>query len=119
MKYFMKQGEIWLINLDPTIGAEIKKTRPAIVVNDNSLGKLPLKIIVPLTDWKERYDVAPWMVKINPNNMNNLTKESAADCFQIRSLSEERFLRKIGKIDFRDLDDIKVALSIVLSIEEY
>jgi mRNA interferase MazF len=37
----MKQSEIWLINLDPTIGAEIKKTRPAIIVNDNSLGKLP------------------------------------------------------------------------------
>lgn len=55
MKDSMKQGEIWLINLDPTIGAEIKKTRPAIIVNDNSLGKLPLKIIVPLTDWKERY----------------------------------------------------------------
>jgi len=49
----MKQSEIWLINLDPTIGAEIKKTRPAIIVNDNSLGKLPLKIIVPLTDWKK------------------------------------------------------------------
>ena len=49
----MRQGEIWLINLDPTIGAEIRKTRPAIVVNDNNPGKLPLKIIVPLTDWKD------------------------------------------------------------------
>ena len=55
----MKQGEIWLINLDLTIGAEIKKTRPAIIVNDDSVGRLPLKIIVPLTDWKERYRVAP------------------------------------------------------------
>jgi mRNA interferase MazF len=54
----MKQGEIWLINLDPTIGAEIQKTRPAIIVNDNALGKLPLKIIVPLTDWNERYEIA-------------------------------------------------------------
>jgi len=54
----MKQGEIWLINLAPTIGAEIKKTRPAIIVNDDSLGKLPLKIIVPLTDWKQKYEVA-------------------------------------------------------------
>jgi len=34
----MKQGEVWLINLDPTIGAEIKKTRPAIIVSDDSLG---------------------------------------------------------------------------------
>jgi mRNA interferase MazF len=33
----MKQGEIWLINLDPAIGAEIKKTRPAIIVNDKTI----------------------------------------------------------------------------------
>lgn len=112
----MKQSEIWLINLDPTIGAEIKKTRPAIVVNDNSLGKLPLKIIVPLTDWKERYEIAPWMVHIKPDIINNLSKESAADCFQIRSISEERFIRKIGRISSENFEDIKEALSKVLTI---
>jgi len=115
----MKQSEIWLINLDPTIGAEIKKTRPAIIVNDNSLGKLPLKIIVPLTDWKERYAVAPWMVKIYTDHLNNLSKESAADCFQIRSISEERFIKRIGKISANNLDEIKEALSKVLTIENY
>ncbi|NHB68588.1 type II toxin-antitoxin system PemK/MazF family toxin [Perlabentimonas gracilis] len=115
----MKQSEIWLINLDPTIGAEIKKTRPAIIVNDNSLGKLPLKIIVPLTDWKERYEIAPWMVYIKPDSINNLTKVSGADCFQIRSIAEERFIRKIGKISSGNLEDIKEALSKVLAIETY
>ena len=49
----MKRGEIWLINLDPTLGAEIKKTRPAVIVSADQLGKLPLSIIVPITDWKE------------------------------------------------------------------
>ena len=63
---FMKQNEIWLINLDPTIGAEIRKTRPAIIVNDDALGKLPLKIIVPITDWKENYEIAPWTIQVNP-----------------------------------------------------
>lgn len=48
----MKQNEIWLINLEPTIGAEIRKTRPAVIINDDALGKLPLKIIVPVTDRK-------------------------------------------------------------------
>jgi mRNA interferase MazF len=43
----MKQGEIWQIVLDPAIGAEMKKTRPALLINDNALGKLPLKIIFP------------------------------------------------------------------------
>lgn len=112
----MKQSEIWLINLDPTIGSEIQKTRPAIIVNDDALGKLPLKIIVPVTDWKERYASAPWMVKIAPDASNGLSKASAADCFQIRSISEERFVKKLGTIPESILNDIKRGLSKVLSI---
>ncbi len=112
----MKQGDIWLINLDPTVGAEIKKTRPAIIVNDNTVGRLPLKIIVPLTDWKDRYDIAPWMVKIIPNKQNKLKKPSAADCFQVRSVSERRFVKRIGAIDTDILEQIKDGLAKVLSI---
>jgi len=113
----MKQGEIWLLNLDPTVGAEIRKTRPAIIVNDNSLGKLPLKIIVPITDWKERYEIAPWMIKIEPSSKNGLIKISSADCFQVRSVSQERIIKKLGKISDSTLDDIRTGLSKVLSIE--
>ncbi len=113
----MKQSEIWLINLDPTIGAEIKKIRPAIIVNDDALGKLPLRIIVPLTDWKDRYQAANWMVKISTNSKNNLSKDSSADCFQIRSVSEDRFVRKIGEINNEILEEIKDALKKVLSID--
>lgn len=112
----MKQGEIWLINLDPTIGAEIKKRRPAVVVNNNSVGRLPLKVIVPLTDWKERYTAAPWMVKIAPDKKNKLTKPSSADCFQVRSLSERRFINKIGIIDPDAFEEIKEGLAVVFSI---
>lgn len=113
----MKQGEIWLINLDPTVGAEIKKTRPAIIVNNDSLGKLPLKIIVPVTDWKDRFKIAPWMIKLEPTIKNGLTKESSIDCFQIRSVSQERFVKKIGVISEIVLDEIKTGLSKVLSID--
>jgi len=55
----MRRGEVWFINLDPTIGAELKKTRPAVIVNDDAVGLLPLKVIVPLTAWKEHYRQAP------------------------------------------------------------
>ncbi len=113
----MKQGEIWLLNLDPTVGAEIKKIRPALIVSDDSLGKLPLKIIVPITDWKERYGIAPWMIKLETNSKNGLTKESSADCFQVRSVSKERFVKKLGNISTIIQDEIKIALSKVLSIE--
>jgi len=112
----MKRSEIWLINLDPTIGAEIRKTRPAVIVNDDALGILPLKVIVPITDWKSRYAEADWMVKLDPNSMNNLTKNSTADCFQVRSLSQIRMVRKIGAISDTKMREIEIALSKVLKI---
>jgi mRNA interferase MazF len=90
-----------------------------LTIKPNSLGKLPLKIIVPLTDWKERYKIAPWMVNIKPDNLNNLSKESAADCFQIMSIAEERFIKKIGRVTSNNLEEIKDALSKVLTIENY
>lgn len=80
----MKQGKIWLIDLDPTKGAELKKMRPAVIVNDDRLGRLPLKVVVPITEWKDRYAIAPWMVRIDPSDKNGLNKPSSADCFQIR-----------------------------------
>lgn len=116
-KIFMKQSEIWLVNLDPTIGAEIKKVRPAVIVNDDSLGKLPLKIIVAVTDWKERYSLAEWMIKIEADNYNNLTKTSAADCFQIRSVSQDRFIKKLGNVTQVHLFLIQNAMASVLSIQ--
>lgn len=112
----MKQGEVWLVDLDPTRGAEIQKKRPVIIVNDNGMGKLPLKIIVPITDWKDRYEIASWMVQIVPNELNGLSKDSAADCFQIRSLSQDRFVKRLGIISGYELDDIKEGLKQVLSL---
>jgi len=112
----MKQNEIWLINLDPSIGAEIRKTRPAVIISDDALGKLPLKIIVPVTDWKDHYQVAPWMVKIYPSVENGLSKISSIDCFQIRSVSESRFVKRLGIVDENAHEKIKIALSKVLSI---
>ncbi|MCB0520357.1 MAG: type II toxin-antitoxin system PemK/MazF family toxin [Lewinellaceae bacterium] len=112
----MKRSEIWLINLDPTIGAEIRKTRPAVIVNDDALGILPLKVIVPITDWKPNYAVADWMVKLEPNAINNLAKGSAADCFQVRSLSQLRMVRKIGELDDLKMSEIEGALAKVLRI---
>jgi len=112
----MKQGDVWLIDLDPTIGAELKKTRPAVIVNDDILGRLPLKIIVPITDWKENYSIAPWMVKISPSLTNNLNKVSAIDCFQVRSISDQRIIKQIGSVEKNILEQIKLGLVKVFSI---
>ncbi len=113
----MKQGEIWEINLSPTIGAEIKKKRPAVIINDDAIGILPLKVIVPITEWKDRYHGAIWMVKIEPNNENRLKKRSAIDTFQIRSISTMRFIRMIGKVPSKTLAEIKTAIKAVIDAD--
>jgi mRNA interferase MazF len=92
----MQRGEIWLVNLDPTIGSEIRKTRPAVIISSDLVGILPLKVIVPFTDWKDRYDQAPWMVRVDSNEQNGLSKPSAADALQIRSVSQQRLVKKLG-----------------------
>ena len=112
----MKQGEIWKIGLDPAIGAEMKKTRPALIISVDALGKLPLKIIVPITEWKEHYVDYPWMVKITPSSQNNLIKESAVDCFQIRSVSVERLIALVGSVEPEIMMRIQEAVIQVIGI---
>lgn len=111
----MRRGEIWLVNLDPTVGAEIKKERTAVIISNDAIGKLPLKIIVPITEWKEHYTTVPWMIRIKKDKANNLDKESAADTFQIRSVSKERFTRRIGSLSDGILQEIVQAIVTVVS----
>lgn len=113
----MRQGEIWEINLSPTIGSEIKKKRPAVIINDDSIGILPLKVIVPITEWKESFNGAIWLVKIAPDSENNLMKLSAIDTFQIRSVSTKRFLVKTGSVSLKVLEEIKTAIRAVIDAD--
>jgi len=95
----INQGEVWMVEFFSKVGSEITKLRPAIIVSHNEIGRLPLKTIVPITDWKKNYAHYPWMLKIEANASNGLSKTSAIDCFQIKNFSNERFVEKVGEAD--------------------
>ena len=113
----MNQSEIWEINLSPTVGAEIKKKRPAVIINDDSIGVLPLRVIVPITQWKDKFSGAIWMIRIEPDSQNRLSKLSAIDTFQIRSISTARFIKKVGLISPDILSEIKTAVKAVIDAD--
>jgi len=92
----VNRGDVWEVNLDPTTGAEIRKLRPCIIVSRNALARLPLRIIVPITEWDPRFEPAPWHVPIDPTPQNGLQKKSSADTFQVRSVSQDRLVRRLG-----------------------
>jgi mRNA interferase MazF len=109
----MKQKEVWLASLDPTVGAEIRKSRPCVIVSCDDIGVLPLKVVAPITDFKESFDEVPWMVKLIPNKLNGLSKPSVVDLFQVRSVSEQRLVKRLGVVEEKDFIKIGNALKIV------
>ena len=113
----MRKGEVWLVKLDPTVGDEIGKTRPVVVVSDDEVGKLRLKVIVPITAWNDLFSPLDWMVQLEPTSENGLAKVSAAYTFQVRSVSKQRFVRQIGVLSDTIMDDISEALTIVLDLD--
>jgi mRNA interferase MazF len=111
-----KRGDIWLIDLDPTKGDELKKQRPGVVVSSNSLGALAVKLVVPVTAWSPSFQGKVWHIQITPSQQNGLTKLSSADTLQTRSVSLQRFIKKLGKVEDETLEKIVAALAIVIEL---
>ncbi len=106
------RGEVWDIRFDPSVGAEIQKIRPAVVISLDSIGRLPLRIVVPITEWKPGYGGFPWFVHLPATSTNGLSKESGADGFQVKSVSVNRFVTLRGSLADSQLDDIASAVAL-------
>jgi mRNA interferase MazF len=102
------------VSFDPSVGAEMRKIRPAAVMSVDRVARLPLRIVVPLTDWKSQYSRYPWFVRINPDPSNGLTKDSGADAFQVKSVSESRFVQRLGSLGSQEIDAIAAAIALVV-----
>ena len=86
------QGEVYWVNLDPTLGSEIKKTRPALVISPNDLNQaLPRVIIAPITSKGQALGCRPELVF--------KTKPARILLDQLRTVDKRRLGKKIGEID--------------------
>jgi mRNA interferase MazF len=105
-----QRGEVWQIRFDPSEGDEIRKERPAVVVNVPEVGRMGIRIVVPFTNWREGFLNYPWMVRIEPSEDNGLVKLSAADAFQVKSVALTRFVDKLGALTSAEMDSITAAI---------
>jgi len=104
----LKRGEIWWIDLDPTRGSEIKKTRPAVILTVDALNKARRTVVVvPLSSSAQP---RPPIVVSLPSTGNN----SVAVCDQIRAVAKERLIEKIGVLSAPDLLAISLAVKQIL-----
>lgn len=107
------QAEVWWVRFDPVIGAEIRKTRPAIVLSRRTESRLGMSLVVPLTTWREDFTRHRSKVRILATRENGLSATSAADLMQLRGLSNLRFDQQIGKLNDDDFRAVIAALSYV------
>lgn len=95
-----------MVNFEPQRGDEIRKERPAIIVNLPFDQTFAVRLVVPVTGWQPSFNGRITKVRLIPSPLNGLRKPSAAAVIQIRTASLLRFRRKVGDIETRDLDVI-------------
>ena len=110
----MKQGEVWQVDFSPKIGQEIDKVRPIVIVDHDSMGGLQLKVVVPITDGVRL--MHEWHVALRSTKTNGISKKSVADCFQVKSISKERFVKRLGSLSNEEMDEVKLGLMKVLDL---
>jgi mRNA interferase MazF len=81
-------------------------------MNVPEVGRLPLCIVVPVTEWKAAFAQFSWFVLLPPTPENGLVKESGADAFQVKSVSEHRLVRKVGQITAEQVEQIAAAIAL-------
>lgn len=104
-----KRGEIYLVNFDPAIGSEIKKTRPALIIQNNIANRYsPVTIVAALTSkFDELY---PTEVLVGKNSIVQLN--------QIRTIDRKRLVKRVGVLSLETMDKINRAIEISLELIE-
>lgn len=112
----MKRGEIYFADLDPTVGEEIKKIRPVLIISNNANNNVANTItIIPITSNVNK--IYPFEVLLNINE-SGLAKTSKAQCHQIRTISKNRISNKkvLGVVGSLILTKITSALKLHLDL---
>jgi mRNA interferase MazF len=96
----IRQYEVYLVNLDPTVGSEIKKSRPCIIISPNEMNKfISTVIIAPMTTKSKSY---PTRVDLNFQG-----KKGYIVLDQIRTVDKSRLIKKLGATDLKTIQKIK------------
>lgn len=118
---FPRRGEIYLVEFDPARGHEIRKTRPALVIQNNIGNRhSPVTIVAAITS-KLSPVPYPVVVIVLPTKGNGLTTESAVHLGQVRSVDSRRLVMRLGALDsaaMQKVDEaIKISLGLVLFVK--
>lgn len=112
---FPRRGEIYWVNLDPTVGTEISKTRPALIISNDIGNQYSARVIVAPTSSQNTDKVYPFEVLIQKGE-GGLTQTSKVLLDQIRSIDKGRLGNLIGRLSPQRMSQVDGAIRLSLSV---
>ena len=105
--------DIVLVELDPTRGSEIKKTRPCVIVSPNIINQHSRTVIVcAITQYVEKKAESFFFVQVSPDRVTGLAKKSLINTQQIRTIDKVRIVKKFGKLPKKFESSLDYALTL-------
>ena len=112
-----RRGEVYLVSFDPTLGAEIRKTRPALVLQNDLANRFsPMTIVAAITSQVEP-DLYPTEVLVKAPE-GGLQVDSVVLLNQIRSIDRQRLIRRVGRLSRETMRSVDRALMLSLALVE-
>jgi mRNA interferase MazF len=109
-------GSIWLVNFDPSIGTEILKTRPAMIISGTIFNQRRKVTVLPITSSYPDSRLLPIVVPIQPNDTNGLNTNSFIVCIDPMTFDKQRLARQLGILDVEILDKVRSILRSYLDL---
>lgn len=111
-KLTYKRGEIRWVNLDPTVGVEVRKTRPCLILQNDTMNQYGrLTVVIPFRPGSK---TAPYIVNVSASSGNGLDGERFLDIAQIRAVDAQRVLGLLGVLETSYWEEIQEALDFVV-----
>lgn len=124
-----KRGEIWFIdpdfvypdmdtpNPDRTIGEEITKERPVVVISSDAFQNQAVRIVIPFTSWQDHFADLDFHYRVDADGVNRLSNDSSLNVLQTRCISTLRFEGYVGRLAQEQLSEVLDLLGLIIEAE--
>jgi mRNA interferase MazF len=110
-------GSIWLVNFDPSIGTEIRKTRPAMIISGTLFNQRRKVTVLPITSSSPNSRVLPVVVPLEPNATNGLTTDSFIVCIDPMTFDRQRLVKQLGILNSDKIRQVQSILRHYLDLD--
>jgi len=113
----MNPGDIYTANFNSSTGITSNKPMPVVILSEGHDRYLKQAIVAPVIDREHHLDKNPFFVALEPDSFRDFQRRSMIDCYQLRVLNHDRFIKKIGTISKDEMTQVKKSISLILDIE--